>query len=248
VLEPFANVVRKFEDTPEQGTTVTALVRAARARARKVLAREIGRRADAFPVLSRFDADAIVEGASGNASVLGGVVFPPLRTCYLANVEMRARASQFVGVADVTSSDPRPERALADKVAGAAGHSVWAYWVYVERAAERVVSRDDHVGRHTVDEVAMFLRHSEAATVTAIAQGMGETLVLGAADLAWKKMVPVVNVATAAWHIATAVTEFTERSDEFNCTLDPRDALVDAAPSVGGLALDIAVEAVFAVL
>jgi hypothetical protein len=249
-LEPFAKRVRELEATPQPGTAVKAVVEQAIAQARIVLAREVGRRAQAFPVLGRLDAKKIGTGAAGNADELGAVVFAALKQCFLSNVKIRSRvATEFVGVADVDTLDPRPERALAEKVVGAgAGRSVWSLWKYVERATERIAGLDDHFTHRVLDEVAALLRQSDVPTVSAVGQAMGEVLVLGAAELAVSKLVPVLNVATATWHIATAIREFGERSDEFYCTLDPRDALVEAAPSFKGLALDIASEAFFAVL
>jgi hypothetical protein len=249
-LEPFAAPVRELEATPKPGNTVKAVVERAAQQARSVLAREVGRRAEAFPVLTRLDAKSIGKGAAGNAHELGGVVFPALKQCFESNRTIRSRvANEFVGIADIAPDEPRPERALADKVAAAGtGKSIWSFWKYVERATERIAGADDHFSRRALDEVATSLRYSDVPTVTAIGQAMGEVLVLGAAEFAATKLVPVLNVATAAWHIAAGIKDFTERKDEFYCTLDPRDSLVEAAPSFAGLALDIATEAVFAVL
>ena len=249
-LEPFAKRVRDLEETPRPGTTVAGVVDRAVEQARAALAREVGRRAQAFPVLARLDARGIRKGAAGNAVVLGDVVFPVLKQCYEKNGNIRSRvAAEFVGVADLAADEARPERGLAEAVAHAgAGKSIWSFWKYVERAYERIACRDDHLTRRTLDEVTAELRRSDAASVVALGQAMGELLVLGTAELAVRKLVPVLNVAMAAWHITTTVKEFSQHNDEFYCTLDPRDALVDAAPSVAGLALDIATEAVFAVV
>jgi hypothetical protein len=52
----------------------------------------------------------------------------------------------------------------------------------------------------------------------------------------------------AAWHITSAISEFGRRTEEFYCSLDPRDALIEAAPSTSGLVFEVATEAAFAVI
>ncbi len=273
-LKPLASRVVLLEGTSEGTPTPAAMVRAARARSRAVLAREVGRRADAFPVLPRLTPEQICQGADASAAVLGEVVLPVLRRCYTSNRKMQSRAAGFIGVADVYSTDPRPERALADKVAGAGtGHSVWDFPKYVQRGTERVASARDVFTRRVVEMVDAQLATSDAPAVAALTQAgaetaavgaaqalasttmdramqraMGQALVLGLAERAAVSLLPVINIATATWHIATAISDFGKQKDEFYCTLDPRDALIEAAPSFNGLILDIATEAVFALI
>jgi hypothetical protein len=246
-LVPFAWVVVKF-DRSARGTATTAkMVEAALASARAILAKEVGRRGQAFPVLAHIDPKGILEAAESDSKRLGRVVFPVLARALKANKAMRGRASRFVGMAQVAPAAPYPELALAKVVLGEGLEtSSWGYRKYVEKAAGRVVGATDQVARRAVQEVNAALGVTDAKAVGALAQAAGEMLALGGAAHFASKLVPVVNIATAAWHITVAVEVYQDRHDEFYCTLDPRDALVDVAPSAAGLVLDIATEAAFA--
>jgi hypothetical protein len=126
--------------------------------------------------------------------------------------------------------------------------TVWGIPKYVERAASRIAASSDEVTRKALEDAMAALKMDGGETAKALAQGAAEMAVLGAAEHFAKKMVPVMNVALAAWHIAKAAEDFKDQGDDFFCALDPRDALVAAAPSAAGLALDIALEAAFAVV
>ena len=247
-LVPFAQAVLSLEDTPKPGTTVAKMVEDELTRARAALAREIGRRSQVFPVLGQIQAAQVRKAAHAGAEGLGSVLWPILARAHKANQAMRRRTSGFVGMAKVAPAEPFPELALAKVVLDAGlDRSAWGFRKYVEKATERMAGSADQVARRAVQEVNTALGFTDGKAAQALAKAAGEMLALGAATHFAKKLVPVVNVATAAWHISAAIEDYQARHDEFYCALDSRDALVEAAPSAAGLAFDIATEAAFAI-
>jgi hypothetical protein len=259
-LQPAARLVVKLEKQAHERGRAAAYAEESHtepppdekklASARAGFARELGRRAEAFSVLTQFAADDVLQAASAGDIRFSELVFPLLHRAHVANVAMRERVVAFVGIAATSAVETHPERALAEAVATAGQkESVWGFWKYVERANARIIGGGDDLTLRAVEEASKALGRglADAEALSALAQAAGEMLVIGAAEFTVTKLVPVLNVAAAVWHISTAVTEFGKRREEFYCTLDPRDALVEVAPSALDLAFDIATEAVFAV-
>jgi hypothetical protein len=246
-LVPFADEVKRFAalmgGPPSTMRFVDSYLRPARA----VFAREVGRRAQGFPVLSQIAVKDVKPASTANRRDLGDIVFPLLKRAYQANRSMRSRAATFGGVANGLSSARRPEEALADAVRRLGeGKSAWSFPKYVERAAARVGATGGDVARKTLADVTAALGARPGKAAEMMAQAAGEMLALGATARFVPKFVPVLNVVVAAWHVSSAVEEFKDRHDEFYCALDPRDALIEAAPSATGLAFQVGTEAVFA--
>lgn len=235
-------------DSSRRGTPSSAKpLEEALSRARAILAREVGRHAQAFPVMSQVAEKDIAKAALGGRGVLGGVVFPLLTRAYKANKAMWTRVSDFHSFATESLSARYPEFAAAKAAADAGqGRSVWFFRKYVEKAAAHALGEHDDVGRRAVDGLLDELGVAPARTGEMVVQAAGEMLLTGSVAKFAARAMPVLNVALAAWHVAAAVEDYKHRHDEFYCALDPRDALVDAAPSAAALIVDVTTEAAFA--
>jgi hypothetical protein len=250
-LTPSANEVVKLENTSRQGITVRRMVEAELERKRVTYGHELGRHAQEYPVLSQIAVKDVEAAAGAGPALLGGYVFPPLRTAYAANRDMGARVREFPTVARRARvrADRHPERAMAREiVAIGAAETVWGYPKYLERALSRVAGPADDFTRKAVGDTlaALDVAAGSAAVAEGLEQAAGEMLTMMLASQLVPRFLPALNVMLAAWHVTVAVQEFGKRHDEFYCSLDPRDALIEAAPSTSGLVFEIATEAVFA--
>jgi hypothetical protein len=217
-------------------------------RKRAVFAHELGRQAQQFPVLSQLKVEMIERTAGAGGDLLGTILFGILKHAHTANDSMRARAEGFASAVNVLGHARHPEKEVAAAARDLGkGRSIWSYPKYVERAAERVTNGDE-LGRKALDDAITAVAAGSGEMAKQLAQGAGEMIVLHAASKFTARLVPVMNVALAAWHISTAVQDFKGEDAEFYCALDPRDALIEAAPSFASLAADVVTEAAFAII
>lgn len=249
-LAPFArDALRIQEHEDKGGPTTRRMVEGALNQKRAILAREVGRHAQEFPVLSQIDVEDIEPASAAGPAVLGGIVFEPLKRAYEANTAMRARAKNFQPLATSTAARAQrhPEQAIARAIADIGkSETAWGYPKYIERAVSRVAGSGDDFTRKAVDDTLNALGLTTSEVATGMSQAAAEATVLGLSAHFVPRFVPTLNVAIAAWHIAVAVQKFEKQSEEFYCSLDPRDALIEAVPSTTGLIFDIATEAAFA--
>jgi hypothetical protein len=245
-LKPFAAEVLRIDRLSRGVPSTEKFVEAALQRARSAFAREVGRHAQEFPVLSQFAEDRVRPAAEGGPDRLGEIVFPLLARAYTANRKMQSRAKHFKSAVGSLADSRHPEKDLAAAVKRLGKDAtIWGYLKYVRRAMARAAALDE-IAQKTVKDALTELESQTGDVAKELAQAAGELMIMGGASRFATKFVPVLNVALAAWHISTAVTDFADRHDEFYCALDPRDALIEAAPSAAGLALNIASEAAFA--
>jgi hypothetical protein len=213
---------------------------------RAALSQEIGSHIHNFPILSQIEVDEISTASEAGAEKLGNIVFSTLKRAYSANKKMRSKANKFKDVGENMSIARLPEKALTDFIHGIGhGKTVWSYPKFVERAISRVVGFGDDVALKALNNISVVVNQSSGSVAKEVAQGAGEMMVTEAASRFSTKFVPVVNIVLSVWHISILVQEFKDQHDEFYCSLDPRDTLVEAAPSVAGLVANIAFEASF---
>jgi hypothetical protein len=216
--------------------------------ARAALAHALARETPGLPVLARFTAREIRDAKDQGPIKLGETTFSILQRAWIANGRMQQRVREFRGMAAVQPAERRPDLALA-AVTGPAERraSIWAFRDWVARGADAVAGGSDDVARRACEDALAAVGGADGG-VSPMQQAAGEMIAMGAAAKFATRLVPVVNVALAAWHIASAIDVYERQYDEFYCTLDLRDALVEAPPSAIGLAVDVGTEAVFAVV
>ncbi len=248
-LIPFAREVLRIKGAAQPGITVRRMVEVELARKRVAYAHELGRHAQEFPVLCQIPVEDIEAAAGAGPALLGGYVFPPLRRAYAANQGIAARVRKFPTVArqEEIRADRHPEKAMAHEiVAIGATETVWGYPKYIERALSRVAGPADDFTRKAVGDTLAALDIASRSIEEGLEQAAGEMLALELTSHLVPRFLPALNVMLAAWHVTVAIQEFRKRHDEFYCSLDPRDALIEAAPSTSGLVFEIATEAAFA--
>ena len=84
-------------------------------------------------------------------------------------------------------------------------------------------------------QAELVKRGSRTVTESGMAQAAAEMLATGAASKFVPKLVPVINLGLAVWHIFALIKDYEGQHDEFFCTLDLGRALVEAPPSATGL-------------
>ncbi|MCA9333793.1 hypothetical protein KC963_01985 [Candidatus Saccharibacteria bacterium] len=246
-ITPFAREVLKLRKLRKGGPSTVRFIDSELGPKLATFAREIGRHAQEFPILSQIKVEDVEKASNAGHHRLGEILFPILRRAYTANRSMRARINRFDNIVESISSARLPEQALMVSVGALKNrNSAWSYPKYVERAISRIVGMGDDITRKALNDVYVELQTQSGSVAKEMAQAAGEMMVLGATSRFAARFVPVLNVSLSAWHISTAIQEFKDQHDEFYCSLDPRDALVQAAPSAAGLAVDIASEAAFA--
>ena len=249
MLVPYAEQVLTLE-AQLWGTTPTPrrMVETELDHKRMTYAHELGRHAQDFPVLSQIAAEDITPASAAGPVSLGGYVFAVLRRAYQANLSMATRVESFVTVsalADVRA-DRHPQQAAVREIRRVGtSKTVWGYRKYLERALTRTAGSADDFTRRAVEDVTAGLDVGEGSVTADLAQAAGEIVALELTSRLVPRFVPALNVLLAAWHMSVAAQKFRAERDEFYCSLDPRDALIEAAPSVRGLVLEIAAEAAF---
>lgn len=249
-LVPFADRINKLEGSANgAGPTTQKMVSGALQNARSVFVREMGRLAQEFPILSQIEEKNIKDASEAPARQLGSILFSILKRANDANHETRVRLDGFTNLIDTLTDGRHPELDLATAVQRLGKrNTIWGITKYVERAISQAASVTDEVAQKALDDMVVLLGIEYGQTAKALAQGAIEMAALGMASHFSTRFVPVLNIGLAAWHIGKSVKEFSEQEADFYCVLDPRDSLVLAAPSVAGLTLDIATEALFAVV
>ena len=247
-LEPLAKRVVKIAVDSHTASTTTSKTFFAGllSHARAALTREVGRHAQALPVIGRFTARQIVEAKTVGATTLGKTTFEILSRALKANKAMQLRIRSPILITDLIGTEiPRPDLKLADLIQGGK-HTTWTYRTYIARAAERVAGANDDFTRRAFEDALNAIGNSGEDGLAQMQQTAGEMLAMGTSSKFATCLVPVLNVGFAAWHILAAVDAYEQQYNEFYCTLNLRDVLVDAPPSASSLALDVGMEAVFA--
>ena len=249
-LVPFAQRINKLKGSARgAGTSTQKMVSEALQNARSIFAREMGRLAQEFPILSQIEENHIKDASEAYAPQLGSILFSILERANDANHETTLRLDGFGDLIITLTEGRHPEQDLAEAVQRLGKrNTIWGITKYVERAISQATSVTDEVAQKALADTVMLLGIESGETVKALAQGAIEMAALGMASNFATRFVPVLNIGLAAWHIGKSVKEFSEQEADFYCVLDPRDSLVSAAPSVAGLTIDIATEAVFAII
>jgi hypothetical protein len=252
-LIPSAREVVRIQGAAPPGTPPTPrrMTEAELARKRVTYGHELGRYAQEFPVLSQIAVEDIEDAAGAGPAVLGDYVFPLLRRAYAANRGMSRRFAKFPVILRLPEvrSDRHPERAAARVIADLGPEkTVWGFPKYVQRALGRTAGPSDDFSRRAVGDTLEALDVASGSVGEGLAQAAGEMFVLEMTSHFLPRFLPAFNVMLAAWHITSAISEFGKRTEEFYCSLDPRDALIEAAPSTSGLVFEVATEAAFAVI
>lgn len=249
-LLPAAKVVRvaQKDSSPSAGSDARALMSRVSRQALAQFQLELARRTVQSPVLSQFNALNVVEMVAVSDEALARVVHGILKRSWLANAALSEGKALEELARDLGGERP-PQETLARRHGDKdAPMSVWHRTKYIERGAAAVIGEADDFAQRVFQDARAALKLADGAGTAAMGQAAGEMLVLGATEHFLPRLVPLMNVAAAAWHIYEDVSRFEEDHNGFYCALDPRDSLVPAPPSASGLALEIAQEAAFAAL
>ncbi|MBI3350115.1 MAG: hypothetical protein HY020_23255 [Burkholderiales bacterium] len=225
----------------------------------------MGKLRETCPILLAMTPHEMVTAVHADRVLLGRILFPILARAWRANRAIHREAPRWprpaaaaLGVGFVGW----PDVALANKLKHVDDAGIWAFRMYVDRAAswrypdttsperscvERVLEALH--GKSVVPELITHLMRDHA--VFSAAQAVDKraaALAMKAGTTALPRLVPVLNWIYAGWGIYNSISEFAESEKRHYCTLDPQDCLATEAPDIASLLVDIELQVAFALI